>query len=670
MTLINTVNQQDGELLISFIRRVALKNGFDMPDFLREYVFDEIHESMPSNRDLETFTGANFYIRKFTEACGENATELFLETGIYPGIAPFLPSYIQSRRINAAFRGCNLYPKLIGTIHNDIPVLKYCPLCAAEDRMPMGLPWLRRVHHMPNVTSCCKHGVDLVTISAGEFLRNGIPQTGDAPVVSSDIAIQYALFTEGLLRSPLDANWWSVREPLLKYIDASLIHKCSSSGYENLFGMDSASFFSLLKKKNMHISINSILAGLFAVYGNVADIEVAKDGDLMERFLQKSSKDYKIVGCCSHLTVEMESRKNGRAFITTPWGFLAGWREYDDGAPDEDRKFRQIIRNLTDGEIRPAESFKGYFYSMDFIQRGTGNTFHPRAESVIEGLRTFENKRRRTMSEDDVRHCVESAGDFRLEKFEGVKKLMTVTCLSCGHTFTVSLNAWKKLKKCRVCVANEQKNNLIYHATGKKYAGDGYDPAATFAEKMKAIAGTEYALAGEYKDIHTLTTFRHIKCGHTFTMTPNVFLNGGRCPRCRPPLGDDFKSYIHGRTNGQYEYVSRSGSLYTVVDTYTGKEYTLKKQIIIREIERPEMSEILPVRAKTGFTRSKTNIEKFDDYLACHMPYHEIFTRRDISMDELTKAQISRCIEKSLKKHVIERVDRGTYRYLGENNVA
>lgn len=670
MTLINTVNQQEGELLISLIRRVAVKNGLDMPDFLREYVFDEIHEFMPSNRDLETFTGANCYIRKFIEACGENATELFLGTGIYPGIAPFLPSYIQSRRINAAFRGCNLYPKLIGTIHNDIPVLKYCPVCAAEDRMSLGLSRLHRAHHMPNVTSCCKHGVDLVTIPAGEFLRNGIPETEDATVVSSDIAVQYALFAEGLLRSPMDTNWWSVREPLLKYIDASLIHKYAASGYEKLFGTDSASFFALLKKKNMHVSINCILAGLFAVYGNVADIEVAKDGDLMERFIEKSAKEYEIVGCCSHLVVEMVSKKDGRAFITTPWGFLAGWREYDDEARDEDRKFRQIVRNLTGVEIRPAEPFKGYFYSMDFLQRGTGNIFHSRVESVIEGLRSFEDKRRRTTSEVDVRNCVESTCNFRLVRFDGVKNPLTITCLSCGHTFTVSYNAWKKLKKCRVCVANEQKRNLIYHSTGKKYTDDRYDPAAAFAEKMKAITGTEYALVGEYEDIHTPTAFRHLTCGHTFTMTPNVFLNGGRCPRCRLPLGDDFKSYIHVRTNGQYEYVSRSGSLYTIVDTYTGKKYTLKKNIIIREIERPEMSEILPVAAKTGFTRSKTNIEKFNDYLACHMPYHELFTRRDISIDELSKDQVSRCIEKSLKKHVIERINRGTYRYLGENYVA
>jgi len=663
MAVINTVLPQEDELLISLIHRTAEKNGIDIDYFLKEYLFDDKHESMPSNRELESFTASNCYVAKFADAVNKDKLGLFLDTGIYPGIAPFLPSYVQSRRINAAFIGFDLYPRLIGRIHNDIPILKYCPMCVKED----GIPYLHKSHHMPNVSSCHKHGVDLINVE--NFLQNGIPDNCVQTKKSDETAVCYAQFVESLLKTPIDANWWMIREPLICHIDAALIDRCTTPEYERLFGMDSATFFSVLKKKNLHIGIGTILAGLFAIYKDPKNIEAAPDEGLMERFLE-ASKAYNIIGTYSHTAVEMVPRKGGIPFITTPWGFLAGWREHSGDVPDEDRKFRQIVRNITGGEIRPAEPFKGYFYSMDFVQRGTGNIFHPKAESVIEGIQTYEGKRRNRISESDVRRIVEASGEYRLDDFTGVKRPLTITCLSCGHTFTVSYDAWKKHQKCRVCLENDRKKNLVYYASGKKYDGDNYDPTAVFIEKMKAIVGTEYSLVGEYKDIHTPTAIRHEKCGHVFSMTPNVFLNGGRCPRCRLPLADDFRNYICIRSNGQYEFVSRAGSFYTIVDTYTGKEYTLKKQIIIREFERPDNSEILPVLAKTGFRRSKTNIEIFTDYLACHMRDQDLFTKREIAVEGLTSDQVHKCIQKSLKKKLIERVNRGTYRYLGGSYVA
>ena len=668
MALICTVKQQEDELLISLIRRTADANGIDMPVFLENYVFDRKHEKMPANRELELFTASNCYISKFAEVLNADKLRLFLDTGIYPGTAPFSLSYVQSRRINAAFRGSSLYPKLIGTIHNDIPVLKYCPLCAAEDRNASGSPWLRRAHHMPNVTSCSRHGVDLIMIKPGDFMRNGIPETTGEPTVSTDISFNYAVFADSLLKTPVDANWWSVRTPLLSRIDAILVNSCSSTEYEKLFGASAVEFFSQLKKKNLHININTVLTGLFAVYRDVSSIEVDSDNRLIEKFFE-ATKEQKVLSC-SHIAAEIISEKGNGSYVTTPWGFLAGWRDPVGDVADENKKFKQIIRNITGGEIRPNEPFRGYFYSMDFIQRGTGKVIRPKVESVIEGVQTVADKRRKTLSEPEARNIVESTGEYKLIEFKSISEPLTILCKSCGHTFSVKFAAWKKLQKCRICANDERKKNLLHYATKKQYDGEEYDPVGAFTEKMRAIAGDEYTLVGKYTDIHTHTAFRHEKCGYVFTLTPNVFLNGGRCPKCRLPISDDFKDYIRVRSNGQYSVVDRNGSLYTIVDKYTGKEYTLKKQIIIREFERPGRSGILPVLAKTAFRRSKTNIELFTDYLESHMPDRDLFTRKDIVTDDLTRDQVSHCIEKALKKHMIERVDRGKYRYIGGGYVA
>lgn len=86
----------------------------------------------------------------------------------------------------------------------------------------------------------------------------------------------------------------------------------------------------------------------------------------------------------------------------------------------------------------------------------------------------------------------------------------------------------------------------------------------TFSNKVNELTDGEYELIGEYSRSHDKTTFKHLKCGYVFEMTPHVFLRGGRCPHCSNvrrrnrlrKTTEQFKQEVHSLTNGEYEVLS------------------------------------------------------------------------------------------------------------------
>lgn len=54
-----------------------------------------------------------------------------------------------------------------------------------------------------------------------------------------------------------------------------------------------------------------------------------------------------------------------------------------------------------------------------------------------------------------------------------------------------------------------------------------------FKQEVYNLVGNEYKFLEGYKGAMTKIEVTHIKCGHTYKVSPNNFLRGKRCPRCR-----------------------------------------------------------------------------------------------------------------------------------------
>ena len=61
----------------------------------------------------------------------------------------------------------------------------------------------------------------------------------------------------------------------------------------------------------------------------------------------------------------------------------------------------------------------------------------------------------------------------------------------------------------------------------------------TFLKEFNKTANNEYELISEYKNVSEKVLVKHIRCGHTYEVTPNKWLNGRRCPYCNVSKGEE-----------------------------------------------------------------------------------------------------------------------------------
>jgi len=54
----------------------------------------------------------------------------------------------------------------------------------------------------------------------------------------------------------------------------------------------------------------------------------------------------------------------------------------------------------------------------------------------------------------------------------------------------------------------------------------------TFKRRVYELVGDEYELLSEYINAHTKVSLFHKECGSVYSVTPNAFSNGNRCPNC------------------------------------------------------------------------------------------------------------------------------------------
>jgi Zn finger protein HypA/HybF involved in hydrogenase expression len=89
----------------------------------------------------------------------------------------------------------------------------------------------------------------------------------------------------------------------------------------------------------------------------------------------------------------------------------------------------------------------------------------------------------------------------------------------CGFKYEVSPNGFLHGNRCPLCAGR-------------------YKDTELFRQDINRLVGEEYTLLGEYIRANKKVEIKHEKCSHVFKMTPNDFLCGHRCPKCRSSKGE------------------------------------------------------------------------------------------------------------------------------------
>ncbi|BBE37279.1 hypothetical protein PHIM1EF22_0060 [Enterococcus phage phiM1EF22] len=113
-------------------------------------------------------------------------------------------------------------------------------------------------------------------------------------------------------------------------------------------------------------------------------------------------------------------------------------------------------------------------------------------------------------------------GEYTLvSEYEGHHKKITVTHKICGNTYSVLASDFIKGRRCVSCL----------RASNTK-------TQEQWEKQVSTLSGDEYTFLEPYVMDNVKISYRHNTCGTEHKVTPNNFINGTRCPRCKDSKGE------------------------------------------------------------------------------------------------------------------------------------
>jgi hypothetical protein len=76
-----------------------------------------------------------------------------------------------------------------------------------------------------------------------------------------------------------------------------------------------------------------------------------------------------------------------------------------------------------------------------------------------------------------------------------------------------------------------------------------------FLQEVYDLVGNEYTFLEEYQGVMKKILVQHNKCGHKYSVVPNSFLNGRRCPQCygiKKKTSEIFKQEVYDLVKNEY----------------------------------------------------------------------------------------------------------------------
>lgn len=568
MKLINIKLLMEDELLYSYIIRLADANVFSLREFANIYIFPNDVEKA---RNPHLLTGNMIYIPKIADLLEQDPLDLYLKTTTYPAIAPLLTPGRQVKFINMAFRK-NIwkYPHMLERA-SYAGSFRYCPICLEEDIREYNFTWLRRTHNLPGVTACHKHKARLIETKDAENLLTGrVPLPENELLFPNVTEISYARFAKDFLYSRFDTD----RNMLIQSIFGAL----SKTKGMDIHGKTDMNYIRESIRKSKHeIGINNLFRWLFEIFHEASNIPVNRNDELHIQFMD-SLRSYKLLSDYYGLGITMRRKGEKTPFVTTPYGFLAGWRSLTEDFDDEQKKFVRIVRFIRNDEYKPIDRFIGMGKTMRFRHRLCGKIVKMRPVDLIENGANCSCMQNHV--ENDAYR--ENPGAYTILSIDNDENDRTVTIKmhNCGHVFTVPVRSWFISTRCRVCGM-------------EKYIPRG----EAFKRDVEALVGDEYEVVGEYVNRDTPVEIKHLKCGRTTAFSPYRSLRGKRC-ECEKdnyPKGKDFLDFVRKKSGGLYEIAGHDQKFnYFIRNVKTRKQKCMEKQFIIQELTRPTPSTVLP----------------------------------------------------------------------------
>lgn len=657
-----TFEPERDELLISYMHRLSEYNCIQsMSAFLTTYIFLDRVDRNNCQIKLDANRVFNDYFE--SEDVPINRMEFYLQHGIYGGIAPLLTAGQQMQIVNEAFGRRDIFPELCTPSTSMIDALMICPECEKEDIQKIGERYFHKMHHMPGVKICAKHGCALrKCVSRTPLMNRSELRFETVSIENEKWEKRYAAFAADFLEACIDANIMQIKGAAFKKMQemnyknliyqkndyVNLKEQIETEKITALMDVDIDQFLKVSLIRGSYADKQTVLALLCFLFGTVTELKRYLDFDqeLALSFIEQAQENYDVFEPFLTTIMEMRRKETGENFVSTAYGFLSGWREPTaDMDLSAQKKFAEMFENITDETYILNGTFQSMDKTVEIYHTICGSTIRPRARAfLLEGVRCpCESK----FSFGKATRMVEKHDGFHLVSFSGTEKECTILHDLCGKEFTCIFKKFISSPTCRIC----------YPRGGISFE--------RFQEEVRELVGDEY-VALQFDDSKKMKAImRHERCGTVFKMLPGSFLRGNRCTKCRDMYPeDDFRQIVSRLSLGRYQVGRRLDTvrnIYEIMDTETGKIQQLEQKYIIQELKRPTMSEVLPLNKKANVDDRINKSVVLELFLRKHYAANDLIFLEDVKIEGMDYPVIKRAFQNLCKHKIVYNQMDGIY---------
>lgn len=190
------------------------------------------------------------------------------------------------------------------------------------------------------------------------------------------------------------------------------------------------------------------------------------------------------------------------------------------------------------------EHYRGTDTKIEVKHNKCGNTYEVTPDNFLHGNRCpYCSIKDRSKTDTQFKQEIYSlAGDEYtfLDPYVNSATKLRVKHNKCGNIYEVTPNCFLKGTRCPYCAGLVKK-------TDKQFRQEVYD-----------LVGDEYTFLDSYVNNATKLKVKHNKCGNTYEVTPNSFMEGHGCPYCGgtyKKTDKEFKQEVYDLVGNEYNFL-------------------------------------------------------------------------------------------------------------------
>lgn len=597
------VRPEEDELLSTFITRLSVLNEgildrFEFKRFLLHYIQPQyinirkkciICFKYDAGFDLSTFLLELKPVLREKECM----SDILLDHTVYPFFGQIWSPYKRTLFVNRSCRiGSDIVNSLIVYSDTTIPELRMCPECVKED----GFLIYKRIHQLPGQKSCPKHHVILYRYCGVPGQEYNNPQFLPISDSISDMDIELSDFFYSVLSSKAILGKLSVVAATKNKLssksvsdDKQALRLCArENGRESLITQstyNALSYLVLWSQCSHAIGSESLLELLFLTFRDMdeliqyADYSIEEEKDDFNKYALEHG--YTLVSEYNRFAVTMTHDQCGTEFVTAPHGFRIGWEcplcDKDLSVSD---RYKKIVDHMYDGRYileKSLEPDAPLSTKVTVVHKDCGSTKTLHANNLIKEPITCK----KCKIDKRIKHYMDALPEWELLQYTTLQGECMVRHKICGRAkYSSSFSTFRNNPICPVC------NRIVRDNQ-------------SFVEKIKWIYGAKYTQLENRCSNKKKIRFRCNTCGSIFERTPARLLEGRGCIKCQRTyvlLTDEYDYLLSAITEGRYNLVRRiTRNKFFLRDNQTGREFSLERYSLLRELMRPSSSPFIPV---------------------------------------------------------------------------